>query len=185
MDTDLVARAQAGDEEAFTAIARACADRLRRVAFGILRDRLLADDAAQQALLTIWQKLPQLRDPARFDAWAYRILVRSCSRQAGRASAWLPGLDAASDRGAASPDATKSVDDRDELERAFRRLSVDQRAVVVLHHLLGLPMDEVAQALGIPTGTAHSRLDRAMSKLRLALRVDERPIGGEEKVVTR
>ena len=185
MDTALVVRAQAGDEEAFTALAYACGDRLRRVAFGILRDWSLADDATQQAMLSIWRKLPRLRDPACFDAWAYRILVRSCHEHAGRARTWLPSLDADPDHGPSSPDAMKSVYDRDELERGFRRLSVDQRAVVVLHHLVGLPLDEVARTLGIPLGTAHSRLDRAMSKLRLALRVEAHRPRREPQVVVR
>ena len=72
-------------------------------------------------------------------------------------------------RDVAAPDALGVIDDRDQLERAFRRLSVDHRAVVVLHHYEGLPMRDVATALGIAEGTAHSRLDRAMKKLRIAL----------------
>jgi len=172
MDRQLVTRAQTGDEEAFTGVVYACGDRLRRVAFGILRDRQLAEDAAQQALLSIWQKLPLLRDPDRFDAWAYRILVRACYAESGRTRAWMPGNLEDPDRGPATRDGTGTIDDRDELERGFRRLSVDQRAVVVLHHLVGLPLDEVAAVLGIPAGTAHSRLDRAMSRLRIALAPD-------------
>jgi RNA polymerase sigma factor (sigma-70 family) len=176
MDAELVVRAQAGDEEAFTALAYGCGDRLRRVAFGILRDRQLADDAAQAAMLRIWRKLPRLRDPERFDAWAYRIVVNACSVEARRTPTWLPGIDAEPDRGPVAADGTDAVDDRDELERGFRRLSVDQRAVVVLHHLVGLPVDEVADILGIPSGTARSRLDRAMARLRVVLRAGPGPV---------
>jgi hypothetical protein len=65
VDTDLIGRAQRGDEEAFASLAVAAGDRLHAVAFRILRDTDLAEDASQQALLTIWRDLPQLRDPAR------------------------------------------------------------------------------------------------------------------------
>ena len=84
MDTDLVVRAQHGDEEAFASLAVAAGDRLHAVAHRILRDIDLAEDATQQALLAIWQRLPQLRDPARFDAWSYRLLVRACYAEARR-----------------------------------------------------------------------------------------------------
>src|SRR3972149_6738468 len=92
MDPDLVIQAQGGDEEAFASLAVAAGDRLHAVAHRILRDIDLAEDATQQALLTIWRDLPQLRDPARFDAWSYRLLVRACYAEARRARSWSPGL---------------------------------------------------------------------------------------------
>ncbi len=92
MDADLIGRAQRGDEEAFASLAVAAGDRLHRVAYRILRDISLAEDATQQALLAIWRDLPQLRDPARFDAWSYRLLVRACVTEAGRANRWMPNL---------------------------------------------------------------------------------------------
>ena len=84
MDADLIGRAQRGDEEAFASLAVAAGDRLHAVAHRILRDTDLAEDATQQALLAIWRDLPQLRDPARFDAWSYRLLVRACYTEARR-----------------------------------------------------------------------------------------------------
>ena len=92
MDTDLVVRAQNGDEEAFASLAVAAGDRLHAVAHRILRDIDLAEDATQQALLTVWRDLPQLRDPARFDAWSYRLLVRACYAEARRTRRWAPNL---------------------------------------------------------------------------------------------
>jgi RNA polymerase sigma-70 factor (ECF subfamily) len=71
-------------------------------------------------------------------------------------------------------DDVSRIDDRDLLERAFHRLSLDQRAVVVLHHYVGLTLDDVAASLGIPVGTANSRLSRAMTVLRAALDDDPR-----------
>ena len=180
MDTDLVVQAQRGDEEAFASLAVAVGSRLHAVAHRILRDLDLAEDATQQALLSIWQDLPQLRDPARFEAWSYRLLVRACYAEARRTRNWTPGLRLVdTDDDAPTSDAFSSVADRDQLERAFRRLSVDHRAVVVLHHYLDLPLPRVADALGIPEGTARSRLYYAMRGLRAALDADARPASRE------
>jgi RNA polymerase sigma-70 factor (ECF subfamily) len=175
MDTDLVTRAQHGDEEAFASLAVAAGDRLHAVAHRILRDLDLAEDATQQALLTIWRDLPQLRDPARFDAWSYRLLVRACYAQGRRERHWAPHLRLLPAHEPTAADGSGMVIDRDQLERGFRRLSIDHRAVVVLHHYLDWPLERVADALGIPPGTARSRLHHAMRGLRAALDADARP----------
>ena len=174
MDTKLVTRAQRGDEEAFTSLAVAVGDRLHAVAHRILRDTDLAEDATQQALLNIWRDLPQLRDPARFDAWSYRLLVRACYAEGRRTRRWDPNLRLLPADEPMAADGTSLVIDRDQIERGFRRLSVEHRAVVVLHHYLDLPLDEVAEALGIPVGTVASRLHYAMRALRAALDADTR-----------
>jgi RNA polymerase sigma-70 factor (ECF subfamily) len=177
MDTDLVVRAQHGDEQAFASLAVSAGDRLHAVAHRILRDTHLAEDATQQALLTIWRDLPQLRDPARFDAWSYRLLVRACYAEGRKSGRWTPGLRLVlteSDE-PMSVDGTGSVADRDQLERGFRRLSIDHRAVVVMHHSLYMPLDQIADTLGVPVGTARSRLHYAMRGLRAALDADARP----------
>ena len=175
MDTDLVIRAQRGDEEAFASLAVAVGDRLHAVSHRILRDTDLAEDATQQTLLAIWRDLPQLKDPARFDAWSYRLLVRACYAEGRRTRQWAPNLRILPTDEPAEPDATSSVVDRDQLERGFRRLSIDHRAVVVLHHYLDLPLDAVAETLGVPIGTVRSRLHHAMRGLRAALDADARP----------
>jgi len=175
MDTDLVVRAQRGDKGAYALVATEIADRFLAVARRILRDMDLAEDATQQALLAIWQDLPQLRDPGRFEAWSYRLLVHACYTQGRKERRWAPNLRLLPiDEPVADGDLS-SVIDRDQLERGFRRLSIDQRAVVVLHHYLDLPLDRVAEILGIPAGTAHSRLHHAMRGLRAALDADSRP----------
>ena len=92
MDTDLVTRAQRGDKEAFALLATGFADRFLAVARRILRDIDLAEDATQQALLTVWRDLPQLRDPARFDAWSYRLLVRACYAEGRKERRWAPNI---------------------------------------------------------------------------------------------
>jgi RNA polymerase sigma-70 factor, ECF subfamily len=175
MDTDLVTRAQRGDEEAFASLAVAAGDRLHAVAHRILRDIDLAEDATQQALLSIWRDLPQLRDPARFDAWSYRLLVRACYAQGRRERHWTPHLRLLPANEPMQADGSSRVIDRDQLERGFRRLSIDHRAVVVLHHYLDMPLERVADVLGIPAGTARSRLHHAMRGLRAALDADARP----------
>jgi RNA polymerase sigma-70 factor (ECF subfamily) len=179
MDTDLVTRAQHGDEEAFASLAVAAGDRLHAVAHRILRDIDLAEDATQQALLAIWRDLPQLRDPARFDAWSYRLLVRACYAEGRRSRQWTPNMHLLSSDEPRQADGSSAVVDRDQLERGFRRLSIDHRAVVVLHHYLDMPLDQVADALGIPAGTVRSRLHHAMRGLRAALDADARPTSRE------
>ena len=175
MDTELVRLAQHGDEGAFASLAVAVGDRLYAVARRILRDADLAEDATQQALLTIWRDLPQLRDPARFDAWSYRLLVRACYAEGRRQRRWAPNLHVLPSDALSVAEHSSSVVDRDQLERGFRRLSIDHRAVVVLYHYLDMPVDEVAETLGVPVGTVRSRLHHAMRGLRAALEADARP----------
>ena len=175
MDTSLVIRAQHGDEEAFASLAVAAGDRLHAVAHRILRDIDLAEDATQQALLNIWRDLPKLRDPARFDAWSYRVLVRACYARARESRRWTPNMRLLPSHEPMQADGSSAVVDRDQLERGFRRLSIDHRAVVVLHHYLDMPLDEIADTLGIPIGTVRSRLHHAMRALRAALDADARP----------
>ena len=179
MDTELVIRAQRGDEEAFASLAVAVGDRLHAVSHRILRDIDLAEDATQQALLIIWRDLPQLRDPARFDAWSYRLLVRACYAEGHRTRQWSPNLRLLPADEPSKADGLSSVVDRDQLERGFRRLSIDHRAVVVLHHYLDMPLEGVAETLGIPLGTVRSRLLHAMRGLRAALDADARPAAQE------
>jgi RNA polymerase sigma-70 factor (ECF subfamily) len=175
VDPILIGRAQHGDEEAFASLAVAVGDRLHAVAHRILRDTDLAEDATQQALLAIWRDLPKLRDPARFDAWSYRLLVRACYAEASRTRRWSPNVRLLPVDEPTSGDGLSSVVDRDQLERGFRRLSIDHRAVVVLHHYLELPLLEIAEVLGVPAGTVRSRLHHAMRGLRAALEADARP----------
>jgi RNA polymerase sigma factor (sigma-70 family) len=174
MNTDLVILAQHGDKGAFGLIAAEIADRFLAVSRRILRDIDLAEDATQQALLAIWQNLPRLRDPARFDAWAYRLLVHACYAEGRKERRWAPNLRLMPADEPTLDDDHSSVVDRDQLERGFRRLSLDHRAVVVLYHYLDMPLDGIAETLDIPVGTAHSRLHHAMRGLRAALDADAR-----------
>jgi RNA polymerase sigma-70 factor, ECF subfamily len=181
MEADVVVRAQGGDQQAFATLATQSGRRLMALAVGILRDRDMAEDAVQQALLSIWRDLPTLRDPARFEAWSYKLLVRACYSEARRRRRHLPDL-AGRDIGPSVPsDAYGTVADRDQLERGFRRLSVEHRAVIVLHHYFDLPLESVATVLGVPAGTARSRFHRAMAILRATLEADDRPPEGSRR----
>jgi len=177
MDTDLVVRAQHGDKQAYSMLAAGFADKFLGVARRILRDADLAEDATQQALLLVWQDLPQLRHPGHFEAWSYRILVRACYAEGRKQRRWAPNLRVipSADPDPGANDELRAVVDRDQIERGFRNLSLEHRSVVVLHHYLDLPLDRVADILGIPVGTAHSRLHHAMRGLRAALEADTRP----------
>ncbi len=166
MDRAVVERARSGDQEAFADLVHQVSDTLLGVARRILRDPGLAEDALQTALLTIWRKLPHLRDADRFEGWAFRILVNACYADAPGNRRWASTIRVLHTDLASDTDDIKTVSDRDELERAFRRLPVDQRAVFVLHHHVGLPLVVVAETLGIPDGTARSRLHYATRALR-------------------
>jgi RNA polymerase sigma-70 factor, ECF subfamily len=177
---DLVELARDGDRDAFGAIASASVDGMFAVARRILQDHDAAQDAVQSALVAAWRDLPSLRDTSRFDAWLRKVLVRTCydearRRRAFRSSVRLIELEPA------EPDTAGAVADRDQLEGAFRRLTVEQRAVVVLHFYVGLPLTEIARELGIPEGTVRSRLHYALRALRGAIEADAR--GNDRKGV--
>lgn len=175
MDRDLVDQAQRGDQEAFAILARSHGDRLMSIAQRILRDVGRAEDAVQQTLVIAWRELPSLRDPDRFDAWLQRLLVNASYAEARRSRAWNAHVRILPVDGPAGPDESLSLDDRDRLERGFRRLSVEQRAILVFTHYLGLSPTEIADRLGIPAGTVRSRLHYAHRAMRAAIEADERP----------
>jgi RNA polymerase sigma-70 factor (ECF subfamily) len=175
MDRDLVEQAQRGDREAFAILARTRGDRLFGIARRILRDVGLAEDAVQQALVIAWRELPRLRDPDRFDAWLQRMLVHACYTEARRKRAWISTIRTLPVDGPAAPDELAALADRDEVERGFRRLPPDQRAILVLHHYLGLDSTQIGEVLDIPAGTARSRLHYAHRAMRALLEADSRP----------
>jgi RNA polymerase sigma-70 factor (ECF subfamily) len=179
VDRDLVEQARTGDREAFAVLVHQVSDGLFAVAQRILRDPGLAEDAQQNALVLAWRQLPHLRELDRFEAWIHRILVHACYDESKRARTWNANVRILPMEGPSTPDGSAVVADRDELERAFRRLPIDQRAVFVLHHYLGLPLVEIAAMLEIPAGTARSRLHYAMLGLRDALTAESQaPVRG-------
>ena len=176
IEAAIVNRAQGGDHEAFGSIVSGSIDRLFALAVLITRDTALAEDAVQAALITAWTELRTLRDPSRFEPWLHRILTNACYAEARRRKRWSEGLRILPVAGAYGPDEYLTVDDRDLLERAFRRLTVEQRAVLVFHHFLGLSISEVAARTGLPVGTAKSRLHHATRALKASIEADARAI---------
>ena len=178
MKRDLVERARKGDHDAFAELAGAAISRLDATAWLMLRDQDRATDAVQNALVRAWRDLPTLRDPDRFDAWLHRLLVNACideirrvrrrpfrcRRRRHRPEPALP-----------SPTTPSAFADRDQLERGFRRLEPDERAVIVLHHYLDLPLPEVAATLQIPLGHRQVPPVPRARQMRAALDADARP----------
>jgi RNA polymerase sigma-70 factor (ECF subfamily) len=171
---ELVRQAQQGDAEAFDTLARTVGDRCLAIAVRILRDLGLAEDAVQVALITAWTELRTLRDPSRFEPWLHRILTNACYAEARRRKRWSEGLRILPVESAYGSDDYLTVDDRDQLEHAFRRLTLQHRAVLVFHHYLGLSIAEVAVRTGLPVGTAKSRLHHATRALRASIDADAR-----------
>jgi RNA polymerase sigma-70 factor (ECF subfamily) len=178
MDIELVTRAQHGDREAFTRMAETMTPPFLSTAHRILRDVGLAEDATQRAMMAIWTGLPALREPERFEAWAHRLLVRACYTEVRRSGRWIPAIGPLGAHEPGTPDDTRAVLDRDELERAFGRLSLDHRTVVVLRHFRHLSIEEIAVILEVPAGTVASRLHYGLRHLRAALEADARPAEG-------
>jgi RNA polymerase sigma-70 factor, ECF subfamily len=177
MDHQLVDRAREGDREAFALIVEASFDRCYEIARRVLGETHLAQDATQQAMLSIWHDLPKLRDSQRFDAWSYRITINACYAEAKRARHTIPAIDD-SDQHDVMRDEYGTVIDRDQLERAFSRQKLEHRAVLVLRYYLDMSVEEVASTLDIPAGTAKSRIHHALSAMRAALDADDRPPSG-------
>ena len=168
-DVSLVVRAAAGDRDAFAILVAPRIDRALRTARAILGNDPEAHDAAQDALVAAWVNLPRLRDPARFDAWMHRLLVNGCREalRRRRRSREVPA-----EVETASPDFARGSIETAAVKAAFGRLSVDERTILLLHHLHGLPLDQVARHLDVPVGTAKSRLWHARRSLERALEAE-------------
>jgi RNA polymerase sigma-70 factor (ECF subfamily) len=174
MQREVVERARRGDHDAFSELAAAAITRLDSAAWLILRDPEQAADAVQNALVRAWRDLPTLRDPDRFDAWLRRLLVRACMDEARRLRRHRVDVELHPIFVPSVAGHESVIADRDQVERGFIRLDPEMRAVIVLHHYLDLPLADVAVTLGIPVGTAKSRLHRGMALLRAALDADAR-----------
>jgi RNA polymerase sigma-70 factor, ECF subfamily len=174
MRRDLVERAMAGDLEAFGELTRLEIDKLYVIARLIVRDTERARDATPDALIAAWRDIAALRDPDRFDTWVRRLVVHACYHQLrGERRRWhhegRVGPFSESE-----PDPAVASANRDELDRAFARLEPEQRALIVLHFYVGLPVQETAVVLGLPVGTVKSRLSRTLAQMRAQLDADAR-----------
>lgn len=171
MTRELVRQAIDGDREAFSELMRASAPRQYAVATLILRDRSRAQDAVQEAFVSAWKGIAALREPDAWEAWLHRLTTRACFQTVRREKrrrvfelqlVALPEV-------ASADDSVAAVAQRDLLDRELSRLPVEQRAVIVLRFYADLPLDEVADILAIPIGTAKSRQHRGMKAMRVSL----------------
>jgi RNA polymerase sigma-70 factor (ECF subfamily) len=173
LERELVEQARRGDRAAYEIIVRRKVDTVYRTARAILGNDADADDATQEALIGAWRKLPSLREPDRFDAWLGRITVNACRaalrRHRGPALVALGGDTGHELSDTHVPGFEHRAVTADAFDRAFERLSVEQRAILVLHHRDELPITGVAALLGIPEGTAKSRLSAARAVLNRSL----------------
>lgn len=174
MNRETIERAMAGDHDAFSELAGHAIGPLYATARLIVRQDAVAEDATQEALVNAWRYLSSLRDPGRFDAWLYRLLVNSCRSQLRRSRRHEVVEIDVDTIAQPSADPVLAFLDRDQLERGFRRLDADQRIVVILHYYRGYSVPEVASIVGVPLGTAKSRIHRATRALRAALDADAR-----------
>ena len=172
MTDTLVERARDGDEVAFAELVDLHGDRCYAIAYRILRDTERAQDAVQQAFLLCWRELPKLRDPDKFGVWLHRLLVNACYEEYRRYKRWSGRIRALPIDGPEMPDSTLVVGERQALEEAFSQLSPEHRAVVVLHHHVGMPLATIADVVGVPLGTVKSRLFHATRTLRTSLGAD-------------
>lgn len=174
VERDLVERAQKGDHDAFSVLAGASIGRLDAAARLILRDADLAQDAVQETLVRCWRDLPTLRDPDRYEAWLNRLFLNACNDELRRVKRRRLEVELPETLPHVTPDSQSASADRDEVERGVRRLDPEHRVVIVLHYYLGLPLSEMAATIGVPLGTAKSRLHRATQALRATLDADAR-----------
>ena len=173
--SELVRQARQGDRDAYDILLTELVDHLYRIARLILRDFDSAEDAVQEALVRCWRDLPSLRDPERFDAWLNRILMRAINDEARKRRGFVMNVLTLKVE-PAEADSSGTLADRDEIARVFDRLSVEHRTIIVLHHYLGMTINETARTIGIPSGTAKSRLHYATEALRAALEANARSV---------
>jgi len=171
MERELVRRAIDGDREAFSELMNASASRQYAVATLILRDGSRAQDAVQEAFVSAWKGMSALRNPDAWDAWLHRLTVRACFASVRREKRRrVVELHVMPDPELGKPDETMAaLLQRDQLERELDRLPIEQRAVIVLRFFADLPLDEVADILDIPIGTAKSRQHRGLQAMRSSM----------------
>jgi len=169
----LVDRARGGDRHAFAELVRMSGARLDAAARLILRDSDLAQDAVQETLIRAWRGLPGLRDPATFDHWLHSLVVHACIDLIRKRRRRVIEVELTPLHDATSLDTTVRIADRDQLDRVLARLEPEARAVVVMHFYLDVPLPRVAQTLGIPLGTAKSRLHRSLGAMRSAMTIED------------
>jgi RNA polymerase sigma-70 factor (ECF subfamily) len=176
-DTELIARCQQGDEQAF----RELVDRHKDMVFALVArsgaDRSRVEDLAQEVFLKIHRGLPYFRGEARLTTWIFRIVLNLLAQEAAkrRASREVPlDSDVPEHQPRALDRSPGDLEVRDRLEKAMARLPANYRLLVAGHYLNDVKYEELAEALDLPVGTVKTHLHRAKKQLRALLESDLR-----------
>lgn len=179
IDAGVVAAARRGDPAAFTAIVHHYEHRLRVLAYHILQDPQLMDDALQEVFVEVYKGLPRFRGDAALGTWLHRITCNVCLQQLRR-SARRPAITQAPvDEDCAAPDEVAAVIDKRVIAAALADLPAEQRVLVLLVDRDGYDYRAAGQLLGIPRGTVASRLATARGKLRVSLGLGAAPTAAQ------
>jgi RNA polymerase sigma-70 factor (ECF subfamily) len=165
---ELVIQARSGSDGAFMGLVELETPDAYRLTLSILRHSHDAEDALQEAFVRAWRELPDLRDCERWQAWFRRIVV-SAAIDTGRRKNSHRFVPLGFHEPPPDDDASDSFADRDEVVRAMGSLDTKDRALLALRFGHDLELPDVAAALGIPLGTAKSRLHRALARMRKEL----------------
>lgn len=179
-DDELVRRFQSGREEAFSELMRRHERRVYNLAYRMLGEAEEARDAAQDAFLSCFRNLGRFRGDAAFSTWLHRIAVNACY-DALRKRSGSPVDAIRFPQPAAMPDhgdeAAASID----VQRALLSIPQEFRAVLILHEMQDMPVEEIASALEVPAGTVKSRLHRGRVALGRALAGEPQTTGRPSK----
>jgi RNA polymerase sigma-70 factor, ECF subfamily len=169
-ERELIERCRSGDDTAFAELVDRYKDLVYGLIYGMVRDRGLADDLAQDVFLKVHRGLPYFRGEARLSTWIFRIVQNVCvqTRTSRRPDVSLedgPG-DRPPRQFGSVDQAFGAIEDRDRLEKALAQLPANYRMLVVAHYMRGVQYESLAEALNLPLGTVKTHLYRAKRRLR-------------------
>lgn len=178
LESSLIKRAIQGDNDAFESLMSAYERKIYGLCLRMMGNRQDGEDAAQEAMVRIWQKLPQYRGEAAFSTWVYRVTASACTDAIRKRSLRAqPSLEAMREDGFEPQDgaptpqqAVENSERREAMQRAIAGVPEQMRSVFLLRDVHGLSVEEKARALNVSSGTVKSRLSRAREKIAAALR---------------
>ncbi|HTL44098.1 MAG TPA: sigma-70 family RNA polymerase sigma factor [Vicinamibacterales bacterium] len=186
-DSDLVARAAAGDASAFHALVERHRAMVYRVAYQFAGNHHDAEDIAQDVFIKVYRSLDRFRYDAQLTSWLYRIAMNACidHRRRQAPAGWAPFTEDAEQKMLNAPEERPGPEDAayglqlgDVLQAEIARLPAGQRLIFTMRHHEGLKLCEIAEALGLAEGTVKRQLHAAVHRLRAALLASRVTVGG-------